>query len=71
MPLTIRQRKPDFSPLSVAIVGDVRHSRVARSAYDVLTTLGIGELRIVAPPVFMPEPGEFSGCARHTTLAKG
>ncbi len=69
--LTIRQRKPDLSKLSVAIVGDVRHSRVARSAYDALTTLGVGELRIVAPPVFMPEPGEFPGCARHTTLAKG
>jgi aspartate carbamoyltransferase catalytic subunit len=69
--LTIQQRKPDFSKLAVAIVGDVRHSRVARSAYDALTTLGVGELRIVAPPVFMPEPGEFPGCARHTTLAKG
>jgi aspartate carbamoyltransferase catalytic subunit len=69
--LTILQRKPDLSKLAVAIVGDVRHSRVARSAYDVLTTLSVGELRIVAPPVFMPEPGEFPGCARHTTLAKG
>jgi aspartate carbamoyltransferase catalytic subunit len=69
--LTILQRKPDLSQLAVAIVGDVRHSRVARSAYDILTTLGVGELRIVAPPVFMPEPGEFPGCARHTTLAKG
>jgi aspartate carbamoyltransferase catalytic subunit len=69
--LTIQQCKPDFSKLSVAIVGDVRHSRVARSAYHILTALGVGELRIVAPPVFMPEPGEFPGCARHTTLAKG
>ena len=69
--LTIQQRKPDFARLAVAIVGDVRHSRVARSAYHALTTLGVGELRIVAPPVFMPEPGEFPGCARHTTLAKG
>ncbi len=43
----------------------------ARSAYDILGALGVGELRIVAPPVFMPEPGEFPGCARHTTLAKG
>jgi aspartate carbamoyltransferase catalytic subunit len=69
--LTIQQRKPDITKLAVAIVGDVRHSRVARSAYDVLGALGVGELRIVAPPVFMPEPGEFPGCARHTTLAKG
>jgi aspartate carbamoyltransferase catalytic subunit len=69
--LTIQQRKGDFSKLAVAIVGDVRHSRVARSAYEVLTALGVGELRIVAPPVFMPDAGEFPGCARHTTLAKG
>ena len=69
--LTIQQRKPDFSKLAVAIVGDVRHSRVARSAYHILTALGVGELRIVAPPVFMPEPGEFPGCARHTTAGQG
>src|SRR5580658_7980314 len=61
--LTIQQRKPDLSQLAIAIVGDVRHSRVARSAYEVLTTLGVGELRIIAPPVFMPDAGEFPGCA--------
>jgi len=69
--LTIRQRKGRLEPLAVAIVGDIRHSRVARSAYHALRTLGAGEIRLVAPPVFMPEAAEFPGCVRHTTLAKG
>ena len=69
--LTVRQRKPDFERLALAIVGDVRHSRVARSAYHAFRALGTGELRIVAPPAFMPEADEFAGCVRHTQLAKG
>ena len=70
--LTVRQRKgSSFERLCVAIVGDVRHSRVARSAYHVFKALNTGEIRIVAPPVFMPEANEFVGCVRHPTLAKG
>jgi aspartate carbamoyltransferase catalytic subunit len=69
--LTIRQHKPSFEKLSIAVVGDIRHSRVARSAFHVLRTLGVRDLRIVAPPPLMPEPGEFSGCVRHTTLEPG
>jgi aspartate carbamoyltransferase catalytic subunit len=69
--LTVRQHKKSFENLVVAIVGDIRHSRVARSAYHVFRTLGVAELRIVAPPAFMPENEEFSGCIRHATLAKG
>jgi aspartate carbamoyltransferase catalytic subunit len=69
--LTVRQHKQRFENLAVAVVGDIRHSRVARSAYHVFRTLGVGELRIVAPPAFMPEQNEFSGCVRHATLAKG
>jgi aspartate carbamoyltransferase catalytic subunit len=69
--LTVRQRKPHFDELVVAIVGDVRHSRVARSAYHAFRALGTGELRIIAPPAYMPEPTEFQGCTRHGTLAKG
>ena len=69
--LTVRQRKPHFEKLSIAIVGDVRHSRVARSAYHAFRILGAGELRIVAPPGFMPDADEFVGCVRHTQLAKG
>ena len=47
--LTIYQSKQRFAGLAVAIVGDIRHSRVARSAWHVLRTLGVSDLRIVAP----------------------
>jgi aspartate carbamoyltransferase catalytic subunit len=69
--LTIRQRKGDVSGLSVAIVGDVSHSRVARSTGRALLTLGVGELRLVSPSNLMPAPGELEGAARYTTLAEG
>ncbi len=53
--LTIRQHKQNFGDLVVAIVGDIRHSRVARSAAYGLQTLGVGELRLVSPPAMAPE----------------
>ncbi len=69
--LTIRQRKGDLRRLKVAIVGDVEHSRVARSAWHALATLGTGEIRIVAPPAFMPGPADFAGCVRHESIDAG
>ncbi len=69
--LTILQHKQKFVGLKVAIVGDVKHSRVARSALQVLTTLGVGEIRIVAPKALMPDAGEFGGCERFTSLDGG
>jgi aspartate carbamoyltransferase catalytic subunit len=69
--LTVRQQKKQFENIAIAIVGDIRHSRVARSAYHAFRTLAVGEIRIVAPPAFMPENDEFTGCTRHATLAKG
>ena len=70
--LTVRQHKgDDFGRLCIAIVGDIRHSRVARSAYEAFTLLGAGELRIVAPPALMPDPGEFAGCVRFESLEQG
>jgi aspartate carbamoyltransferase catalytic subunit len=69
--LTVRQKKKDFRNLSIAIVGDIRHSRVARSAYHAFATLGVSDLRIVAPPAFMPEADEFTGCTRYATLKTG
>lgn len=65
--LTIRQCKGDVSKLSVLIVGDLAHSRVARSAWRVLTTLGVGELRIAGPASFMPDAHEFAGAQRYTS----
>jgi aspartate carbamoyltransferase catalytic subunit len=70
--LTVRQYKGErFERLCVAIVGDVRHSRVARSAYEVFTALGVGELRLVAPPGLMPAAGEFPAGRRCLTLEEG
>src|SRR5688500_13057414 len=69
--LTILQVKKKFDGLKVAIVGDVKHSRVARSAWHVLHTLGCGEIRIVAPKALMPDGGEFGGCERFTSLDSG
>ena len=66
--LTIKQRKGRFAGLAVAIVGDVRHSRVARSAYQVLRALGVTDLRIAAPAPLMPDPAEFAGTTRHTHI---
>ena len=47
--LTIRQHKGSFENLSVAIVGDIRHSRVARSGITALKTLGVKDIRLIAP----------------------
>jgi aspartate carbamoyltransferase catalytic subunit len=69
--LTIRQSKPRFAGLAVAIVGDIRHSRVARSDWQALRTLGVTELRLVAPPALMPDASEFAGCTRYTHLEDG
>lgn len=69
--LTVRQRKPRLEALSIAIVGDVQHSRVARSAWHAFRALGVPDIRIVAPPAFMPEKHEFADCSRHTTLKTG
>jgi aspartate carbamoyltransferase catalytic subunit len=66
--LTIRQVKGDFEGLRVLIAGDIAHSRVARSAWQALTTLGIGELRIAAPADLMPQPQEFAGATRYTDI---
>ena len=69
--LTILQHKGRIAGLAIAIVGDVRHSRVARSAWHAFAALGASDMRIVAPPALMPEPGEFAGCARSNRLAEG
>ena len=66
--LTIRQHKGAIDRLCVAVVGDVRHSRVARSAYEVLQALGVRELRLIAPRGLMPESDEFPGCTRSADL---
>ena len=51
---TIRHYKKDFTGLTVAIVGDIVHSRVARSDIHALTTLGVPEIRAVGPKTLVP-----------------
>lgn len=51
---TIRSYKKDFSNLKVAIVGDILHSRVARSLIHALNILGTAEVRVVAPKTLLP-----------------
>lgn len=61
--LTIREAKgKDFSKLAVAIVGDIRHSRVARSDLVALTKLGAGEIRACAPASLLPDDDTLEGC---------
>ena len=58
---TIRHYKKEFARLRVAIVGDVLHSRVARSLIHALTTLGTPDVRIVGPRTLLPEGAEQLG----------
>ncbi|HOY85978.1 MAG: aspartate carbamoyltransferase catalytic subunit [Methylotenera sp.] len=58
---TIRKYKPELHNLRVAIVGDVLHSRVARSEIHALTTLGVPEIRVIAPKTLLPTQVEKLG----------
>jgi aspartate carbamoyltransferase catalytic subunit len=69
--LTIRSHKRRFAGLKVALVGDVKHSRVARSAATALATLGTTDLRLVAPAALLPEEVEFRGAQRFTRIEDG
>jgi len=61
--MTIRQAKgADFSRLKILMVGDVKHSRVARSDLHALRTLGAGVIRVCGPQSLLPDDGTLSGC---------
>ena len=68
---TIRHFKGDFTALRVAIVGDVLHSRVARSDIHALTTLGVPEVRVIAPLTLMPPGLEQMGVRTFTNMREG
>ncbi len=68
---TIRRHKGDFSPLKVAIVGDIQHSRVARSQILALNTLGVEEIRIIGPATLMPADPESLGVKIFHNLEEG
>ena len=68
---TIRHYKKDFTRLRVAIVGDIVHSRVARSDIHALTTLGVPEIRAVGPKTLVPGNLAEMGVQVHHDMAEG
>jgi aspartate carbamoyltransferase catalytic subunit len=68
---TIRQIKKDFSTLRVAIIGDILHSRVARSQIQALNTLGVPEIRVIAPKTLLPAHVESLGVNVSHNLTAG
>ncbi len=69
--LTIRQAKGRFDDLKVTIIGDIAHSRVARSAYEALATLGVASLRLVAPAALSPAAENYPFATLTTSLEEG
>jgi aspartate carbamoyltransferase catalytic subunit len=68
---TIRHYKQDFSNLAVAIVGDVLHSRVARSLISTLNILGTPDIRVIAPGTLLPEAVGGLGVSVHHDIGRG
>ncbi len=69
---TIRRNKGhDFGNLRVAIVGDILHSRVARSQIHALNTLNTGDVRIIAPKTLVPVDIESMGVTVFNDLESG
>jgi aspartate carbamoyltransferase catalytic subunit len=68
---TIRRHKGEFSALKVAIVGDILHSRVARSEIHALTTLGVNEVRVIAPKTLIPAQAGALGVHVYHDMAAG
>ncbi|MEY2840423.1 MAG: aspartate carbamoyltransferase catalytic subunit, partial [Pseudomonadota bacterium] len=68
---TIRHYKKDFTNLTVAIVGDIVHSRVARSNIHALTTLGCPEVRVIGPRTLLPSHVESMGVRVFHDMAEG
>jgi aspartate carbamoyltransferase catalytic subunit len=68
---TIRHYKGDFANLTVAVVGDVLHSRVARSLIHGLTTLGTAEVRVIGPRTLLPAHVESMGVQVYEDMRLG
>jgi aspartate carbamoyltransferase catalytic subunit len=68
---TIRHFKKDLTQLTVAVVGDILHSRVARSDIHALTTLGVPEVRAIAPLTLLPAGLEQMGVRVFTDMREG
>ena len=68
---TVRRHKQEFETLKVAIVGDVLHSRVARSDIHALKALGVNDVRVVGPKTLMPASIEQLGVQIFDNLEAG
>ena len=68
---TIRRAKGGFDGLKVAIIGDLLHSRVARSQIHALTTLGVAEIRVVGPRTLIPTEIESMGVTATSDMIEG
>ena len=68
---TIRQHKDDFTKLRVAIVGDILHSRVARSQIHALNILGVPDIRVIGPRTLLPTEIEKMGVTPLCELDEG
>lgn len=69
--LTIRKHARPFHELSVAIVGDILHSRVARSQIQALRLLGVPDIRVIAPKTLLPTQVEMLGVDVFDDLESG
>ncbi len=68
---TIRRHKKQFENLTVAIVGDIKHSRVARSQIHALNLLNTGQVRIIAPRTLIPKRADTLGAQIFNDLDSG
>ncbi|PHS27117.1 MAG: aspartate carbamoyltransferase catalytic subunit [Methylophaga sp.] len=68
---TIRRHKQHFPDLRVAIIGDILHSRVARSQIQALSTLGVGEIRVIGPKTLLPADCQTLGVHVYHDLDEG
>ena len=68
---TIRRYKKDFTGLRVAIVGDIMHSRVARSQIHALNILGVPEIRVIGPQTIIPTEATHLGVHIYHDMHQG
>jgi aspartate carbamoyltransferase catalytic subunit len=68
--MTVQRHKGDVGKLCIAIVGDIKHSRVARSAFEAFTKFDVGEIRFVGPVELLPED-DMTGARSFTELDDG
>lgn len=68
---TIRQHKREFKHLKIALIGDILHSRVARSQIQALNLLEVQEIRVIAPKTLLPVHIESLGVTAFVDIEEG